>query len=123
MVHIFAFNLHNVISLPIMQAISWRVFTVKTLDTFGIFKCSCCFYSGKVLLFSRVHNATYLGKSATIHIFSKAMADFSKGMHMLSPQTDKWIKSLFCMFEIHNMRHHESTVSFPNGSMCVEKNI
>lgn len=54
------------------------VFTVKILDTFGIFKCSCCFYAGKVLPFSRAHNAAYLGKSATINVFSKAMADFSK---------------------------------------------
>lgn len=96
---------------------------MKILDTFGIFKCSCCFYAGKVLSFSRVYNAAYLGKSATILVFYKAMADFLKGIHMLSPQTDKWIKSLLCMFEIHNTRHHESTVPFPNGSMRVEKSI
>lgn len=81
---------------------------MKILDKFGIFKCSCNFYAGKVLLFSRVHNAACLGKSATIQVFSKVMADFLKAIHMFSPQTDKWMKSLHCMFEIHNTRHHES---------------
>lgn len=41
-------------------------------------KCSGCFYAGKVLPFSRVHNGAYLGKSATIHKFSKVIADFQK---------------------------------------------
>lgn len=96
---------------------------MKILDMFGMFKCRCCFYAGKVLPFSRVHNAAYLGKSATIHVFSKAMGNFSKGIHMLSPQTDKRIKSLHCVFEIHNMRHHESTVYFPNEGLCVEESM
>lgn len=66
-----------------------------------------------------VHNGAYLGKSATTHVSSKAIVGFSKGAHMLSPQTVMRIGSLLSVFEIHNTRHHENAISFPKESTCV----
>lgn len=69
----------------------------------------------------RVHNGAYLGKSATTHVFSKAIVEFSRGAHTLSPQTVRRIESLLCIFEIHNTGHHENAISFPKESMHVRR--
>lgn len=42
---------------------------------------------------------------------------------MLSPQTVKRIEALLRLFEIYNMRHHETAISFSSESTCVGRRL